>query len=201
MRARQLEIRLRRASFDHKKTIEEFDFSFNPSIPKHRVIDMATCAFVKRKRNAIILGDTGTGKSHVAQAIGHRACMMGLDVLFISAHKVFTALRASRADDSYDRVFARFIRPDLLILDDLGLRNLKHDEPVDLYELIRCRYEQGAMLITSNRSVEEWSTLFPDPLMASAAMDRLLHDATVVSFEGPSFRNPTPTKRSKKGKS
>lgn len=195
--AKQLQTRLRRASFEHAKTIEDFDFAFNPSIPKHKVIDLATCAFIKRRRNALLLGDTGTGKSHVAQAIGHRACLLGLDVLFISAQKVFTSLRAARADDSYDRVLARYTRPDLLILDDLGLRPLSHDEPLDLYEIIRCRYEHGAMLITSNRAADEWPSLFDDPLMASAAMDRLLHDATVLAFEGQSYRNPRRKKAAK----
>lgn len=192
---KQLTTRLRRANFEHAKTLEEFDFAFNTAIPKHKVIDLATCSFIKRKRNALLLGDTGTGKSHVAQAIGHRACLLGLDVLFVSAQKLFSSLRSSRADDSYDRVLARFTRPDLLILDDLGLRSLKHDEPLDLYELIRARYERGAMLITSNRAVDEWPSLFDDALMASAAMDRLLHDATLLLFEGDSYRNPGKKKR------
>lgn len=195
--AKQLQTRLRRANFEHAKTLEDFDFAFNPNIPKHKVIDLATCAFVKRRRNALLLGDTGTGKSHVAQAIGHRACLLGLDVLFISAQKVFTSLRAARADDSYDRVIARYTRPDLLVLDDLGLRALVQDEPLDLYEIIRCRYEQGAILVTSNRAVDEWPTLFDDALMASAAMDRLLHDAAVLSFEGESYRNPNKKRRAK----
>ncbi|MDD9940777.1 MAG: IS21-like element helper ATPase IstB [Myxococcales bacterium] len=195
--AKQLQTRLRRANFEHAKTLEDFDFAFNPNIPKHKVIDLATCAFVKRRRNALLLGDTGTGKSHVAQAIGHRACLLGLDVLFISAQKVFTSLRAARADDSYDRVIARYTRPDLLVLDDLGLRALVQDEPLDLYEIIRCRYEQGAILATSNRAVDEWPTLFDDALMASAAMDRLLHDAAVLSFEGESYRNPNKKRRAK----
>jgi len=196
--AKQLTTRLRKANFEHAKTLEDFDFAFNPQIPKHKVIDLATCAFVKRRRNALILGDTGTGKSHVAQAIGHRACLLGLDVLFISAQKLFASMRAARADDSYDRVLTRYSRPDLLIIDDLGLRSLKHDEPLDLYEIIRARYEQGSMLITSNRAVDEWPALFEDALMASAAMDRLLHDATVLLFEGESFRNPSKKTRAAK---
>lgn len=196
--AKQLTTRLRRADFEYAKTLEDFDFTFNAAIPKHKIIDLATCAFIKRRRNALLLGDTGTGKSHVAQAIGHRACLLGSDVLFVSAQKVFSSLRASRADDSYDRVLARYARPDLLIIDDLGLRSLKQDEPLDLYEVIRARYERGAMLVTSNRAVDEWPTLFDDALMASAAMDRLLHDASVLIFEGDSYRNPGKKKRAAK---
>ena len=198
--ARQLNIRIRRANFEHKKTLEDFDFTFNSTIPKNQVIDLATGAFIKRKRNVLLLGDTGTGKSHIGQAIGHRGCLLGFEVVFISAHKLLTSLRAARADDSYDRMMSRYTRPDLLIVDDLGVRSLRHDEPFDLYELIRARYEQGSMLITSNRDVDEWGSLFQDPLMASAAMDRLLHDATVLRFEGPSYRNPSSGKRSQKRK-
>ncbi len=193
--AKQLSTRLRRANFEHAKTLEDFDFTFNTDIPRHKVIDLATCSFVSRRRNALLLGDTGTGKSHVAQAIGHRACLLGLEVFFISAQKVFASLRAARADDSYDRVLARYAKPDLLIIDDLGLRTLRYDEPLDLYEIIRCRYETGSILVTSNRAVDEWQSLFDDALMASAAMDRLLHDAVVLPFEGESYRNPSSSKK------
>lgn len=194
----QIATRLRRANFEHKKTIEDFDFAFNTAVPKHKVIELATGSFIKRKRNALILGDTGTGKSHVAQAVGYRACMLGMDVHFVAAQKLFSSLRAARADDSYERVMMKFQKPDLLIVDDLGLRDLKQDEALDLYELIRGRYENGSILMTSNRDVEEWNSLFSDARMASAAMDRLLHDATVLKFEGESYRNPSKKRKMKK---
>ena len=197
---KQLLSRLRRANFEHKKTIEDFDFAFNPSVPQSKVIDLATCIFVTRKRNALILGDTGTGKSHVAQAIGHRACLQGLDVHFLSAQKFFSTLRAARADDTYDRAMTKYQKPDLLIIDDMGLRDLRHDEPLDLYELIRGRYEPGSLLMTSNREAKEWNLLFADARMASAAMDRLLYDAIVLNFEGESYRNPSKQKRKAKSK-
>src|SRR5690606_4573594 len=101
-------------------------------------------------------------------------------------------LRASRADQSYDRALARYPSPDLLVVDDLGLRPLEHDEPIDLYEVIRQRYERGAMIVTSNRAVEEWPPLFVDELLASAAMDRLLHHAHVLEIEGDSYRRRRP---------
>lgn len=192
---KQLLTRLRRASFEHKKTIEDFDFAFNPNVPQSKVVDLATCTFVTRKRNALILGDTGTGKSHVAQAIGHRACLSGHEVQFLSAQTFFSTLRAARADDSYDRVMTKYQKPDLLIIDDMGLRDLRDDEPLDLYELIRGRYERGSILMTSNREAKEWDSLFADARMASAAMDRLLHEAIVLNFEGESYRNPSKPKR------
>lgn len=191
---KQLEQRIRKAAFQANKTLENFDFLFNPKVPKAKVIDLATCTFVGRRENVLLLGQTGVGKSHLAQALGHRACLAGHDVLYLPAHQMLASLRAARADGSYDRKLARLASVDLLIVDDLGLHPLKHDEPTDLYELIRIRYESGAMVLTSNRDVEEWPPLFGDPLLAGAAMDRLLHHAHVVAIEGDSYRNP-PKKR------
>lgn len=190
--AKQLELRLRRAQFEHAKTIEDFDFTFNPKIPKARVIDLATTTFVTRKENVLLVGQAGVGKSHLAQALGHRACRAGHSALYLTANKLFTELRAARADHSYDRRLQRITSPDLVIIDDLGLRPLRHEEPEDLYEIIRQRYERGSTILTSNRAVEEWYPLFGDPLLASAAMDRLLHHCHILVMEGHSYRNPPP---------
>ena len=193
--ANQGERRLRRASFEANKTLEDFDFTFNKTVPKAKVIDLAACTFVTRKENVLLVGKTGVGKSHIAQAIGHRACMAGHTVLFTSANDMLLKLRAARADDTYDRLLTKYVAPDLLIVDDLGLRALRYDEPIDLYELIRRRYERGSLIITSNRAVEEWAPLFKDELLASAAMDRLLHHAHVLVLEGESYRNPKKRKK------
>lgn len=191
----QLSLRLRRAGFEALKSIEEFDFQFNPNVPKAKVLDLATCQFVERKANVVIIGKTGVGKSHLAQAIGQRACRAGYSALYVAAHDLLTQLRASRADQTYDKKLARFAAPDLLIVDDLGLRPLSGDEPIDLYEIIRSRYERGAMVITSNRDTSEWYPLFGDALLASAAMDRLLHHAHVIDIDGESYRNPKTPRR------
>lgn len=196
--SKQLDLRIRRANFEHQKTLDDFDFGFNPDIPKAKIVDLATCSFVSRRENICFVGKTGLGKSHIAQAIGHRACLLGHSVVFTSAQQMFVQLRASRADDSYDRKLQRLVAPDLLILDDLGLRPLTQDEPMDLYEVIRQRYEKNSIIFTSNRDVDEWYPLFNDPLLASAAMDRMLHHCHVVELDGDTYRNPPKGKRSKK---
>jgi DNA replication protein DnaC len=188
--SKQTEVRMRRANFETTKRLEDFEFTFNPKIPKQRIVDLAACHFVDKHANVLLIGPTGVGKSHLAQAIGERACRAGSSVLFIAAQRLFAQLRGSRADQSYEKKLLRFTTPDLLIVDDLGIRPLERDEPLDLYEIIRARYEVGSMILTSNRALEEWYGLFPDDLMASAAMDRLLHHAEVVVLEGQSYRNP-----------
>jgi DNA replication protein DnaC len=192
---KQLQLRLQRANFEHDRTLEGFDFHFNPAVPRAKVIDLATCTFVDRHEVVLLLGQAGVGKSHIAQALGHRAVRKGHTVLYTGAVQMFAQLRAARGDASYDRKLLKYTGPDLLIIDDLGLLKLRGDEPADLYEIIRQRYERGAMVVTSNRDVTEFPTLFEDPLLASAAMDRLLHHSHVIAIEGESYRNPSPGRR------
>lgn len=188
--SKQLEMRVRRANFESSKYLDDFEWAFNPQVPKAKIVDIATCAFIPRQENVLLIGPTGVGKSHLAQAIGERACRAGHSVCFIQAHKMLSQLRAARADKTYEKRLLRFTSPDVLIIDDLGLRPLRGDEPIDLYEVIRARYERGSMIVTSNRSMEEWYPLFLDDLMASAALDRLFHHAHIVVMEGNSYRNP-----------
>lgn len=192
---KQLELRLRRAAFEAHKTVEDFDFTFNPAVPKAKVIDLATCLFVRRKEVVMLLGQAGVGKSHLAQAIGHRACLLGHTVLYTTASSMLTTMRAARADQSYERKLLRYTTPELLIVDDVGLRPLRDFEPEDLFEVIRQRYERSATIWTSNRSEAEWYAMFGDELLASAAMDRLMHYATTIEITGDSYRNPKARRR------
>ena len=185
---KQLALRIRRSTINTTKTLETFDFSFNPTINRQQILDLAGCLYIQQKRNVIICGPAGVGKSHLAQALGHEACRRGYKVLFTSAHHMLSHLNAGRADDTYQRRLNSYLKPDLLIIDDFGLKPLRPPGPEDLYEVISRRYEQGSILLTSNRSPAEWYDLFNDPLLASAALDRLLHGAHAIIITGDSFR-------------
>ncbi len=149
---KQLTLRLRRASFMAEKTLEGFDWSFNPSINRQQIHDLATGAWIERKESCLIVGPSGTGKSHLAQALGHEACRRGYDVLFTPAAKMLAHLNGGRADGTYDRRLAGYLRPDLLVLDDFGLRPLRGHEGEDFYEVIGERYERGALLVCRHRT-------------------------------------------------
>lgn len=193
----KLKMRLRRAAFDPQKTIETFDFAASPKLNQKEVIDLATCRFVERHQNVFFVGPAGVGKSHLAQALGHEACRRGYDVVFMSAARALAHLHAGRADGSYERRLAAFVRPDLLILDDLGLKALARPAPEDLYEVIAGRYERGSIIVTSNRAFAEWPEIFGDqPLLASAALDRLAHDAHQIILTGDSYRTRATRRRS-----
>lgn len=195
--AKQLQLRLNRASFDTQKSFEDFDFSFNPKLPKAKILDLATCRFLDNHTNILIVGAAGVGKSHIAQAIGLRACMAGYTTLYVAAHSMLEHLHAGRADGTYERRLSKYTSAQLLIIDDLGLRPLRYDEPLDMYEIIRHRYEKVSTIVTSNRDVSEWYPLFGDALLASAAMDRLLHHSQVLTLEGKSYRTGADDKKAK----
>ncbi len=185
---KQLCLRLRRGSLNSTKTLEGFDFNFNPNINHQQVLNLAACEYVREKRNLLICGPTGVGKSHLSQALGQEAARQGFDILFTSVQKMLQHLNGGRADGSWERRMANYLRPDLLILDDFGLKSIQPPGPEDLYDVINERYEHGSILLTSNRAPNEWADLFMDPLLASAGLDRLLDRAEVLIIRGPSFR-------------
>jgi DNA replication protein DnaC len=192
---KQLSLRLRRSSLDAARTLEAFDFSFNVSINRQQIYELATCSFVERGEALFLLGPAGVGKTHLAQALGHEACRRGFDVLGTRTSDMLRHLNAGRADGSYDRRLAGYHRPDLLILDDFGLKPMRPPAAEDFYEVVEGRYGRGAMILTTNRAFEEWPELFENPVLASAALDRLAHGATQIVITGDSYRTKGPRRR------
>lgn len=199
---KQLAIRVRRAGVTSTKTLEGFDFAFNPMVNRQQVLALAAGDYLRRKRHPcasprLICGPTGVGKSHLAQALGHEACRQGAEVLFVNTHRMLQHLHGGRADGTLERRLAAYLRPDLLILDDFGLKPLEPPAPADLYDVINDRYERSSILVTSNRAPAEWPDLFGDPLLASAGLDRLAHHAETLVITGTSFRarGPAPVRQ------
>jgi DNA replication protein DnaC len=185
---KRLDLRLRRGQVNTTKTLETFDFGFNPSINRQQFFDLATCAFVRQKRNVLICGQTGTGKTHLVQALAHEAARQGFEVLYTTADRLLAHLHAGRADGSTDKRLAGYLAPDLLVIDDFGLKPLPPTGAVDLYDVINGRYEKGSIALTSNRAPDEFAEVWGDPLLANAGLDRLAHRAAVLLITGRSYR-------------
>lgn len=185
---KQLTLRLAKSRLDQKKTLETFDFAFNAKIQASLFRELALCAFIEKKENVFILGRSGVGKSHLAQALGHEACRRGYDTLFYCTYQLFEWIYAGRGDGTHKKRLAQVIKMPLLVLDDFALQSLYEAQQADLYQLIAERYERSSMIITSNRDFDEWPSLFTNPLLGSAALDRLVHKGIQVIIEGESYR-------------
>jgi DNA replication protein DnaC len=185
---KQLTLRLAKSRLDQNKTMETFDFTFNPKVQVPLIRELSLCTFIERKENIFILGPSGVGKSHLAQALGHEACRREHDTLFYCTYQLFEWIYAGRGDGTHKRRLAQVIKMPLLILDDFALQALNEAQQTDLYQLIAERYEKSSLIITSNRDFDEWPSIFTNSLLGSAALDRLVHKGIQIVIEGGSYR-------------
>jgi DNA replication protein DnaC len=180
--------RIKRACIRSDKTLENFDFNFNPKINHTQIQELASCRFIKEKSPVLIVGPTGTGKSHIAQALAHCAIQQEIDVLWLSQTKLFSELQAARAAGRYEKKFLELTKIPFLIIDDFGLRPIRSPQDEDFHDLISQRYENASTLVTSNLDFNEWGDAFPNRLLAAATLDRLRHNAHRIILDGDSFR-------------
>jgi DNA replication protein DnaC len=185
---RQMQRHLKAAQFRDTKTLEDFDWQFNPSIKKKQVYALATCQFIRENRDCLFLGPPGTGKSHLCQAIGYQAIKMGFLVLYRS---IFDVVRDFLEDEAFagtNQVLTKYLKPGLLIVDDMGIKQLPKRSGECLFEIIMRRYETKSTMMTSNRPLEDWGKLLGDVPAATAILDRFLHHAEIITITGRSYR-------------
>jgi DNA replication protein DnaC len=207
---KNLSTRLTRAGFSEAQTFEEFDWNVPVTFDRDRVRDLFNLQFLDRREDIIFLGPVGVGKTSLACALGHSACRAGHRVLFLRSDDLLKQIHQSRADNSTERLLRALLTPDLLIVDDFGLRRLNAQQSSDFYEVIIERHRRASTIVTSNRAIEEWIPLFDDPILAQSALDRLAHNGHQIVMDGPSYRtrqrpgqkvvqkpNPPPKRRRK----
>ena len=185
---RKLQRLISHARLDAGKTLESFDFSFNPSINASLIRELATCRFIEKGENIFLLGPTGTGKTHLAQAISHMACRQFLTVEFYNFHEFFSMLHKADLMNKIDKLMKSLIKADLIVIDDFAFKKIDQKSAEYLYALVDSRYRQKSIILTSNRAMNDWVSIFPDPVMANAFMDRLAHNAHQIIIKGESFR-------------
>jgi DNA replication protein DnaC len=185
---RLIERRVKLASFREVKTLDQFEWSFNPSIKRKQVFDLATCRFVREGRDVLFLGPPGVGKSYLAQAIGYEAIKQGMVVLYRSIFDVVRDFLHDEVLGEDAKALARYLKPDLLIIDDMGMKQLPRRSGEVLFEIVMRRYETRSTLMTSNRPLEDWGKLIGDVPSATAILDRFLHHAEIMAITGKSYR-------------
>jgi DNA replication protein DnaC len=180
--------RVKAAQFRELKTLDSFNWSFNPSINRKQIYDLAACRFIRELRDVLFLGPPGVGKSFLVQALGYEAIKQGYVVLYRSIFDVVRDFLQDEAFAGQDKVLARYLKPDLLIIDDMGMKQLPRHSGEYLFEIIMRRYETRSTIMTSNRPLEDWGKLVGDVPSATAILDRFLHHAEMISIAGRSYR-------------
>jgi len=185
---RGIEARLRQARFPCVKTLEQFDFDFQPSLDRRQVRELAGVSFVERSHNVVILGPPGVGKTHVAVALGVKAVEAGYSVLFLTLESLMTRLVKAQSENRLEPSLKLLGYPKLLIIDEIGYLPLSRLEASLFFRLIVRRYERASLIVTSNKSFLDWGEVFNDHVLATAILDRLLHHATTLNIKGESYR-------------
>lgn len=180
--------RLARAKFPVIKKLEDFDFKFQPSLNEKEIYDLATCSFIKRHENIVFVGQTGTGKTHLAIALGFKVILASYKVLYTTVDEMITQMNISKADSTYYRRLKYFLEPDLLIIDEFGFKKLNQNYVENFFDIISKRYEKNSIIITSNKTFEEWNEVFPDAVLTSAILDRIIHHCHLIQIKGESYR-------------
>ncbi len=185
---RRLQERIKRASFPEITSLEKFNWDFNPKIPREKIENLASLDFIKNSEIALFLGPPGTGKTHVALAIGIKAATQGYRVYCTSCKKLSQNIKIAIASNTLDLLFKKMLSANLWIIDDWGVVSLQRETAEEIFDLLDRRKQNSAMILTSNRDVSEWGAVFPDPVIANAALDRMFDRADITIFEGDSYR-------------
>lgn len=185
---RNTTMRIRMAHFPFEKALETFDFKFQPSLDPKLVRELATSRYIANAENVLLLGPPGVGKTHLAVALGMKACAAGYRTLFASAASLITMLTRAQSENRLEEKLVALTRPKLLIIDEIGYLPLGPSGANLMFQLIARRYERGSIILTSNQSLSGWGEVFGDPIIATAILDRLLHHATMLNVKGESYR-------------
>jgi DNA replication protein DnaC len=180
--------RLAQSKLNQQKRLDNYDFTYQPELDKKKLMDLSACRFINENQNIVFMGNPGVGKTHLANGIGLEALKKGHTVMFMHANALIEQLHRSKADGKYHSMLSKISKVDLLIIDEVGFKKFPQSGIDDFFEIIRLRYEAGSIILTTNRSFEDWGVLFGDMVMASAIIDRIVHHAQIIKITGESYR-------------